>query len=310
MAVVTSGSWQKALWPGVSTWFNGAYDSHPEEYPQFFTRLKSNKAFEQAVGQSLLGLASVKGQGAGITYDDTQQTYINNFVHSVYATGVIITLEAYRDNQYNLEALSTKPKALAVSMKETKEHVCANVFNRAFNAAYTMGSSSDGVELCDAAHPNGPYGATASNLDTAADLSETTLEDSLVSVMQMTDPRGLKINVMPDKLVIPPALNFTAARILESVGQNDTANNAVNVLRSHNSLPSGYQVNHYLTDADAWFVLTSINSKGQGLVVYDAWPVEMGLDNDFDTFNMKTKAFERYSTGWIDFRGVRGNAGA
>lgn len=310
MAVVTSGNWQKALWPGVDAWMNGEYAAHSEEWSQIFSKRSSSKQFEQVVGQSLLGLASVKDQGNAIQYDDTQQTFINQFNNVVYALGTVITLEAYRDNQYNLDALSRRPKALARSMSETKEHVHANVLNRAFNSSYTMGSSSDGVELCDSSHPVGPYGANQSNLLTAADLSETTLEDALVSIMTMTDPRGLKIAVTGDCLVVPPALNFVAARILESTLQNDTANNAVNVLRSHNSLPGGYKVNHYLTDTDAWFVLTSINAKGQGLVSYQAWGREQGLDNDFDTFNMKVKAFERYSVGWEDWRCVMGNAGA
>lgn len=310
MSVVTSGSWQKSLWPGVDNWFNDAYAEHEEEYSQIFSKRSSGKQFEQTVGQSLLGLAPVKDQGNPIQYDDTQQTYINQYDNVVYALGTVITLEAYRDNQYNLDALSRRPKALAFSMRQTKEHVGANVLNRAFNSSYTMGSSSDGVELCDSAHPNGPYGATASNIGTAADLSETTLEDMLVSIMQATDPRGNKIGIMPDCLVVPPALNFTAARILESSLQNDTANNAVNVLKSHNSLPKGYKVNHYLTDSDAWFVTTSITAKGEGLVVYDAWPLEFGMDNDFDTFNMKVKAFERYAFGWDDWRGIWGNAGA
>jgi hypothetical protein len=310
MSVVTSGSWQKSLWPGIDSWFNEAYDEHEEEFSQIFSRRNSGKQFEQAVGMSLLGLAPVKDEGDPIQYDDTQQTYINQYDHAVRALGTIITLEAYRDNQYNLDALSERPRALAFSMRQTQEHDGANILNRAFNSSYTMGTNSDGVELCDSAHPNGPYGATASNIGTAADLAETTLEDQLVSIMQATDPRGLKIGVMPQCLVIPPALNFVAARILESALQNDTANNAVNVLRAHNSLPDGYKVNHYLTDTDAWFVTTSISKQGKGLVCYDAWPLEFGMDNEFDTFNMKVKAFLRYSFGWDDWRGIWGNAGA
>ncbi len=310
MALVTSGNWAKALWPGVDQWFNDAYQAHAEEFSQVFSRKTSNKAFEQAVGQSLLGLPSVKDQGAGIQYDDTQQTYVNNFVHAVYALGTIITKEAYTDNQYNLDALSQKPKALARSMREGKEWVHANVLNRAFNSAYTMGSASDGLNLCSSAHLNGPYGATGSNLATAADLSETTLEDALVQVATMKDPRGLNINVMPDALVIPPAQMFLARRILGSDKQNDTAHNAINVLKADNSLPGGIKINHYLTDTDAWFITTSLNNAGNGLVTYQAWGLEFGMDGDFDTFNMKSKAFERYSAGWIDWRAIVGNAGA
>jgi len=310
MALVTSGNWQQSLWPGIDSWFNDSYEEHSEEFSLIFKRRSSNRQFEQTVGQSLLGLAAVKQQGDPITYDDTQQTYINQYNHAVYALGCIITLEAYKDNQYNLDALSSKPKALAFSMRQTKEHVGANVLNRAFNTSYTMGSSSDALPLCSAAHLNGPYGANASNLITASDLSETTLEDALVAIMQATDPRGNKIGIMPECLVVAPANNFNAARILESTGQNDSANNAANILRSHSSLPDGYKVNHYLTDTDAWFVTTSVNAKSEGLICYDAWAMEFGQDNDFDTFNMKVKAFERYSFGWDDWRCIWGSAGA
>jgi len=310
MAVVTSGSWQKALWPGIDTWFNQGYDEWEEEYAQVFTRRSSGKQFEQTVGQSQLGLATIKEEGDPITYDDTQQTYVNQYTHAVHALGTVITLEAYRDNQYNLDVLSKRPKALAFSMRQTDETVAANVFNNGFDSNFTMGTSSDGVELVNASHPNGPYGAVGSNLDTAADLSETTLEDSCINISLTVDPRGNKIKVMPQCLLIPPQLNFIAGRILGSDLQNDTANNAKNILRSQNTLPDGYKINHYLSDVDAWFVLTNINKKGEGLAYYDAWPLEFGVDNDSDTFNMKVKAYQRYSFGWDDWRGARGNAGA
>ena len=307
---VTSGNWQKSLWPGVAAWFNDNYSAWDPEYTDVFTVLKSGKAFEQMVGMSLFGLPAVKDEGNPITYDDTQQTYINQWTHAVYALGTKITLEAYRDNQYNLDALSRRPKALARSMREGEETIHANVLNRAFNSAYTMGSSSDGVQLVSSAHLNGPYGANGSNSLTAADLSETTLEDAIVSVNTMTDPRGLKIKVMADSLIIPPASQFIAERILMSPQQNDTANNAINALKTKNSVPGGYKVNHYLTDTDAWFVTTSINSGGEGLVSYSAWPTEFGMDNEFDTFNMKVKAFFRLSAGWGDWRCIFGNQGA
>jgi hypothetical protein len=310
MAVVTSGNWQKSLWPGVDHWFNEAYDEWETEYTNLFSTKSSGKQFEQAVGMSLLGLPSQKGQGEGINYDDTQQTYINQYNNIVYALGTVITLEAYRDNQYNIEALSDKPQSLAFSMRQGKEHIGANVLNNGFNSNFTMGSSSDGVELFSSAHLSGPYGANRSNIGTAADLSETALEDMLVQIAQAVDPRGLKIKLMADKLVIPPALLFEAERILASSLQNDTANNAVNAIRSQSALPGGKTVNHYLTDADAWFITTNLNKQGKGLVHYDAWPTEFGMDNDFDTFNMKCKAFFRCSFGWSDFQGCYGNAGA
>jgi hypothetical protein len=195
-------------------------------------------------------------------------------------------------------------------MNETKEVDHANVLNNAFNSSYTMGASSDGVELCDASHPNGPYGATQSNILAAADLSETTLEDVCIQIDGFKDPRGLQKKIMPYCLVVPRQLRFTSSRILDSVMQNDTANNAVNALKTNNTLPGGYKVNHYLTDTDAWFVLTSVNETGKGLVSYDAWPLEFGQDNEFDTFNLKVKAFYRDSKGWVDWRCIAGCPGA
>lgn len=308
MSVVTSGSWQKSLMPGVDIWFNDQYSVWEPEYKQIFKIKPSQKAFEQAVGMSLLGLASVKDQGAGITYDDTQQTYINHFVHDVRALGTIITLEAYRDNQYNLDALSEKPKALADSMNETKEVDHANVLNNAFSSSYTMGASSDGVELCNSAHPNGPYGATQSNIATV-DLSETALEDMCIQADGFKDPRGLQKKITPYCVVVPRQLRFTIDRILSSKLQNDTADNAINAMKNQNSFPGGWKVNHYLTDTDAFFVLTNVNETGKGLVSYDAWPLEFGQDNDFDTFNLRVKAFYRDSKGWVDWRCIVGSAG-
>ncbi len=310
MAVTTSGSWQKSLMPGMDNWFNDSYEEHEEQYSRTYVARSSEKQFEQTVGQSKFGLLVKKSQGQPLAYDDTQQTYINQYDHNVWALGAVITLEAYRDNLYNLDALSKEPKGLAFAARQTKEHNGANVFNNGFDSNFTMGASSDGVELFSAAHPNGPYGANGSNIGTAADLSETTLEDQLVSIMQATDPRGNKIGIMPYCLEIPPALNFVAARILESTLQNDSANNAKNILNAHNSLSAGYKVNNYYTDGDAWFVTTSVTQGGNGMVVYNAWPVAFGQDNEFDTFNLKVKVFERYSFGWDDWRGVWGNAGA
>ena len=307
---VTSGNWQKSLWPGVDGWFNDAYNEWDTEYTSLFKTRESDRQFEQTVGQSLLGRAAIKQEGAPIQYDDTQQTYVNQYDNQVRALGTQITLEAYRYNQYSLDALSRRPKALAASMRHTKEEAGADVLNNGFSGSFTMGSSSDSVALFSAAHPSGPYGDNRDNLLTAADLSETTLEDACVKIAGAVDPRGLKVQIMAQCLVIPRQLEFIAGRILNSTLQNDTANNALNILKSQNSLPGGHKINHFLTDSDAWFVLTSINEKGEGLVHYNNWDMEFGLDNDFDTFNMKVKAFEAYSFGWDDFQGVYGNQGA
>ena len=178
MATVTTGNWQKSLWPGIDNWYNKAYDEWPEEYSDLFTTRKSDRQFEQTVGQSLLGRASIKPQGQPLQYDDTQQTYVNQYDMSVRALGTIITLEAYRYNQYSLDALSRRPKALAHSMRETKEVAGANVLNNGFDTAFTMGSDSDGVPLFSASHPSGPYGDNRSNLAESLDGGNPNLADT------------------------------------------------------------------------------------------------------------------------------------
>ena len=307
---VSAGNWQKSLWPGIDNWYNQSYDAWETEYTQFTKTRSSDRQFEQTVGGSLFGRAPKKAEGASIKFDDSQQTYVNQYNNEVRALGTIITLEAYRYNQYNLDPLAKRPKALARSIRHTKEEAGADLLNNGFSGDFTMGSSSDSVALFSASHPSGPYGENRDNLLTAADLSETTLEDACIEINGAVDPRGLKIQIKPYCLIIPRQLDFIAGRILESTLQNDTADNAVNVLKSHNSLPAGYKINHYLSDSDAWFVTTSINEEGEGLICYDNWPMEFGQDNDSDTLNMKVYAFEAYSFGWDDFLGCFGNAGS
>jgi len=310
MAVVTSGNWQKGLWPGIANWFNQSYEAWEAEYPSLFTTRNSTKQFEQTVGMSLTGRAAIKGEGEGVKTDSTQQTYINQYDMQVRALGLITTWEAYEDNQYNLDALSRNPKALANSMRETKEVAGANVLNNGFSGSFTMGSSSDGVALFSAAHPSGPFGDNRDNLLTAADLSETSLEDACIEISLAKDPRGNQIKLMPQCLVVPSALNFVAGRILGSTLQNNTANNAINVLKSESSLPDGHKVNHYLTDTNAFFITTNINKAGEGLVHYNRHSLTFAQDNDFDTFNMKCIAYERYDFGWDEFQAIYGNAGS
>lgn len=310
MALVTTGNWQKSLWPGVDGWFNDEYDAWETEYTDVFTTKSSDRQFEQTVGMSLFGRAPIKGEGDPMEFDDSQQTFVNQFDMQVRALGTKITLEAYRYNQYNLDPLSRNPKALARSMNHTREEAGADIFNNGFDSSFTMGNASDGKSLFASDHGSGPYGAARSNLLTAADLSETTLEDANIQIAGAVDPRGLQIKIMPYCLLVPRQLFYTAGRILDSTLQNNTANNALNILKSENSLPDGWKINHYLTDSDAWFVMTSINMGEDGLIYYDNWPMEFGLDNEFDTFNMKVKAFQAYDFGWSDFQAAYGNQGS
>lgn len=311
MATVTSGAFAKALWPGIDNWFQEGYEEHQEEFSRIFYRSGSSKKFEQTVGQSGLGLASVKGEGEPVTFDDVQQTYINQYTHLVYVNGLVVTRETYEDNQYNLDVFKPRSRALAFSMRQTMEYIGSNVLNNGFSGSgVTMGSGSDGKTLFASDHPNGPYGSAASNLLTAADISELSLENMVILVNNMTDSRGLKIAVRPDMLIIPPELEPEAHRILDSNLQNDTGNNAVNVLRSQRMIPGGILVNHYLTDTDAFFMTTSITRMGNGLRWFDRRALEFDVDNEFDTENAKFKASFRVSAGWDDWRGAVASRGA
>jgi hypothetical protein len=302
MSVITTGNHPKALWPGVRKFVMGEYSEHPMECTQIFDMKSSTMAYEEDVETTGFGLAAVKGEGAATTYDSHTQGFTKRYTHVAYSLGYIVTREELDDNQYKSKSFK-RGKQLAFSFRTTKEIVAANVLNRAFNSAYTGG---DGKELLATDHPT--LGGTFSNeLAVAADLSEASLEDLLVQIMNATNSRGLQIAVRGQKLIVPPALSFDVERIMKSSLQNDTDKNAINAIKSMGLLPGGYTVNHYLTDADAWFIKTDVPD---GMLGFGRTAFEFTQDNDFDTNNAKAKGYERYSFGWTDPRGLYGSAGA
>ena len=303
MGVMNSATVSKALWPGVRLFYGQAYKEHKPEYNQCFKIEKSDKQWEEEVSVTGFGLAPVKGEGSSISYDQQYQGYISRYTHVTYALGFIITREAYEDNQY-AEMSRRRSQSLAFSMRQTKETVCANVYNRAFNSDYTGG---DGVEMCSAVHPNVSGGTFANELALAADLSEASLEQACIDIGAFTTDRGLTIAIMAEKLMIPTALEFEAFRILESIGQSGTANNDINALRASKKFPKGVKVNHYLTDPDAWFIGTNCPD---GMKYMERRADSFGTENDFDTENAKFKATFRGSFGWSDPRGIFGSPGA
>lgn len=299
---INTGSIAKLLWPGLNAVWGKEYVEHPVEYRDLFDTESSDKAYEEEVLVPGFGLAPVKAEGASVQYDSTAQGYTSRYTHTAYGLGFIVTREAINDNQYEKRALGST-KDLAFSFRQTKENVAANVYNRAFNSSYTGG---DGKELLATDHPI--QGGTFSNeLAVAADLSEASLEDICIQIMNAVNDRGLKISLMPRSLIVPTALVFDATRILKSQLQNDTANNAVNALKSMGMLPEGVKANHYLTDTNAWFVRTN---APRGMKLFERIAAEFAQDNDFDTSNLKYKGYERYSMGWTDPRGLYGSAGA
>ena len=306
MGVITTSNFAKDLVPGVKTWFGTKYKEYPIEYLDIFEKGNSTRAFEEEVGVTGMGLAAVKTEGSGIAYDDTEQGFISRYTHVTYGLGFIITREMYEDGIAVTVALR-RANALAFSVRQTKEIIAANVLNRAFNSSYTMGAQSDGKELCATDHPNKSGGTWRNELSTAADLSEAALEQACIDIADFTTDRGLKIAIMPQKLIIPSELEFDAMRILESVGQSGTANNDLNALKASKKFPQGIKVNHYLTDANAWFIGTNCPD---GMKYMERRADAFGTENDFDTENAKFKATFRCSFGWSDPRGIFGSPGA
>lgn len=303
MGVITSSSFAKALWPGVNAWYGKAYNDYPEEWSKLFEKYTSRKAFEEDVGLSSLGLAQVKSEGAPVTFDSERQGFTTRYSHVVYALGFIITREIFEDDQYDVVG-QKKAKALARSMRQTKEIVGANVYNRAFDSNYVGG---DGVALLSASHPNVAGGIWSNLIGTAADLSEAALEQAVIDIAAFRDDRGLLIACRPSKLVITPSNMFEAARILKTEGRAGTDLNDVNAIKTMGLVPE-IIVNHYLTDADAWFLLT--DQKSDGMKYWERRGDAFDMDNDWDTENAKFKATARYSFGWTDPRCIYGSAGA
>lgn len=302
MAEINSGSFAKALWPGVNAWYGKAYNDYPVEYLDLFDKESSSKAFEEDVGISSFGLAVQKPEGSGISYDTERQGFITRYQHVVYALGFIITKEAFDDDQYEIVG-KRKANGLARSMRQTKEIVGANVYNRAFNATYTFG---DGVSMVNAAHPL-IAGGTFSNVSaTNADLSEAAIEQACIDIAGFTDDRGLLIAAKPSSLIIPRQLIYEAKRILFSDGRVGTDNNDLNALKTMGAVPK-IVTNHYLTDSDAWFIRTDVKD---GLKYFERDADSFDMDNDFDTDNAKYKARSRYSFGITDPRAIYGSAGS
>lgn len=302
MSVINSGSFAKALWPGVNAWYGKAYSEYSVEHTELFETFKSSKAFEEDVGVSSFGLAVVKPEGSSISYDSERQAFITRYSHVVYALGFVITREMVEDDQYAMVG-QRKAQGLAFSMRQTKEVVAANVYNRAFNSSYTGG---DGKELLATDHPLFAGGTWANELSTAADLSEAALEQAHIDIAGFTNDRGLLIAVKPTKLIVPRQLMFEAKRILAPDGRPGTDTNDVNAMKAMGLAPS-VCVNHYLTDADAWFLRTNVP---HGMKHWERRADSFDMDNDFDTENAKYKATARYSFGWTDPRGLFGSPGA
>ena len=292
----------KELEPGLNALFGLEYNNYADEHAQIFDVENSDRAFEEEVMLSGFANASVKPEGSSVNYDTAQESFTARYTHETLALAFSITEEAIEDNLYDRLA-SRYTKALARSMANAKQVKAANVLNNAFSSSFTGG---DGVELCSAVHPI-VAGTFKNELSTAADLNETSLEQSLIDIAAMTDERGLKIAAKGVKMIIPSALQFTAERLMKSQGRTGTADNDINAVGSMGMIPQGYVVNHYLTDTDAFFIKTDVPN---GLKMFVRAPIKTAMEGDFETGNVRYKARERYSFGFSDPRGIFGSPGA
>jgi len=305
MATITTGSFAKSLQPGVQAWYGWEYNKHEPEWPALFETDTSKKAFEEDVSVSTFGLAPTKTQGGSISYDDMAQGFVTRYTQVVYGLGFIITREAKEDAQGDgdLGKLGKRgARALAFSIRTTKEVNGANIYNRAFNNAYVGG---DGLEMCSTVHLHKAGGTWQNELTTASDLNEAALEQACIDIAAWTNDRGLQIHVKPTELVYHSNNQFVACRILDGPNQVDTAERNVNALGRKGIIPK-HSMNHYFTSAQAWFIRTSCPD---GAKMIQRRPAELTTDNDFDTENAKFKSTERYVFGFTDNRTVFGSPG-
>ena len=293
----------KELLPGLNALFGLEYARYGEEHKEIYEIETSERSFEEETKLSGFSAAPVKNEGSAIAYDNAQEAWTARYNHETIALGFSLTEEAIEDNLY--DSLSARyTKGLARAMAYTKQVKGAAVLNNGFSAAYTGG---DGVALFSTAHPLVNGGTNANTPSTQADLNETSLEAAVIGIAAWTDERGLLIAAKPKKLVIPPALQFVATRLLETSLRVGTNNNDVNAIKNNGSIPEGYTQNHYLTDTNAWFLTTDVPN---GMKMFVRTPLANSMDGDFDTGNVRYKSRERYSFGWSDPLGMYGSSGS
>ena len=297
----------KELLPGLNALFGLEYKRYGEEHKELYETEKSERSFEEETKLSGFSAAPVKSEGAAMAYDNAQEAFTARYTHETIALGFSITEEAVEDNLY--DSLSARyTKALARAMSYTKQVKAANVLNNGFNGAYPGG---DGVSLFGVnsggsrvGHPLVSGGVNYNSPATATDLNETALENAVIQIAAWTDERGLLIAAKPKKLIVPPALQFVATRLLETELRVGTADNDINAIKNNGSIPEGYTINHFLTDTNAWFLTTDVPN---GMKHFVRTPMSTGMDGDFDTGNVRYKARERYSFGWSDPLGIWGS---
>jgi len=301
--VITTGSIAKLLWPGLNEIWGQSYKIYDSgaQWKQIFEISESDKNYEEDVALTTFGLFPRKPEGDATQYDTMKQGYIKRYTNVAYSLGYVISREAIDDNQYK-DTAKKNTVSLNMSAMRTREIICANVLNRATDGAYLGG---DNQPLLSTSHPleDGVF----SNLLGSVDLSEAAIEQALIDIRGYTDSRGNLISLNGIKLVVPRQLWFEANRILKNENRPETANRDINALVQTGALPGGIVVNNYLVDPKAWFIITDCLV---GLRYFDRVPLQFTDDNDFDTDNLKYKAYMRFSAGWTDPRCIYGSTGA
>ena len=293
----------KELLPGLNALFGMEYARYGEQHKEIYDIESSERSFEEETKLAGFGAAPVKNEGSAIAYDNAQEAWTARYTHETIAMGFSVTEEAMEDNLY--DSLSSRyTKSLARGMAYTKQVKAAAILNNAFAAGFTYG---DGVVLCSTAHPLVNGAVNSNRPATGVDLNETSLENAVIQIAAWTDERGLLIAAKPKKLVIPPALQFVATRLLETQNRVGTADNDINAMKSNGSIPGGYTVNNFLTDTNAWFLLTDVPN---GLKHFVRAGMKTSMDGDCETGNVRYKARERYSLGVSDPLGVYGSSGS
>ena len=293
----------KELLPGLNALFGLEYAKYGEQHKEIYETETSERSFEEETKLSGFSAAPVKNEGAAIAYDNAQEAFTARYTHETIALGFSITEEAIEDNLY--DSLSSRyTKALARGMAYTKQVKAAAILNTGFTPGVTYG---DGVTLFSTQHPLVSGGVNSNRPATPSDLNETSLENAVIQIAAWTDERGLLIAAKPKKLVVPPSLQFVATRLLETELRVGTTDNDINAIKNNGSIPGGYTVNNFLTDVNAWFLLTDVPN---GLKHFVRTPLSNSMDGDFDTGNVRYKARERYSFGVSDPLGVYGSPGA
>ena len=300
---ISRGQLVKELEPGLNALFGLEYKRYENQHAEIYTTESSDRAFEEEVMLSGFAKAQVKPEGSGVVFDNAQETYTARYSHETIALAFSITEEAIEDNLYDRLA-SRYTKALARSMANTKQVKAAGILNNGLPGGSFQ--SGDGVTLFNTAHPT-ISGTVKNTLTTAADLNETSLEQSLIDINAFTDERGLKVAARGIKMIIPSELQFTAERLMKSQGRTGTADNDVNALASMGMIPQGYRINNFLTDTDAFYIITDVPN---GMKYFERSPIKTAMEGDFDTGNVRYKARERYSFGVSDFRGIFASPGA